>query len=272
MNRFKTFFQGFVIGAGMSVPGLSGGTLAILLGIYNKLIYSVANILSDIKNSLLFLSLFTIGGVLGFITAAKIVTLLLSTTAEVPLRYAFLGAAAAAMLPVLKKSNALPLKLSKLLLIVAGIVAACMISLIPPVSLGENTADSIALQLVSGFVLAVALVLPGISGSQMLVTLGLYEQVMISISELNILKLIPLAAGCAAGTLLTAKLLARMLDNTEATYLVIIGFMLFSMQELIPSSSNYTELLIGVLCAIIGFILTSLCLSKEIHKTESSIL
>lgn len=272
MNRFKTIFQGFVIGAGMSVPGLSGGTLAILLGIYNKLIYSVANILSDIKDTLSFLSLFAFGGALGFLASAKLVTLILSTAAEVPLRYAFLGAAAAAMVPILKKSNAIPLKLTKLLLMVAGIITAALITMIPQVSLGADTANSILIQLASGVILAVALVLPGISGSQMLMTLGLYEQVMMAISELDILKLLPLAVGCAAGTLLTAKLLARMLDNTEATYLVIIGFMFFSLKELIPSSSNYTELLIGVLCAIIGFTLTSLCLSKEIHKTESTML
>ena len=272
MNKYKTFFQGFAIGAGMSIPGLSGGTLAIMLGIYNKLIYSVANLLSDIKNTLFFLSVFACGGILGFFTAAKLVTLILSTSAEVPLRYAFFGAAAAAMIPVLKKANAMPIKLTKLLLIVAGIAAASLISLIPQISLDTNSTYGLLMQLLGGFILAAALILPGISGSQMLMTLGLYEQVMKSVSSLALLKLLPLTVGCAVGGLLIAKIMSKLLENTESAYLVIIGFMFFSMKDLIPRSSNYTELLIGIICAIIGFVVVSLCLSKEIHKSESTIL
>ena len=60
MNNFKTSIKGFIIGAGMSVPGISGGTLAILLGLYNKLLNSVADLLSDIKNNLFFLLSFSL--------------------------------------------------------------------------------------------------------------------------------------------------------------------------------------------------------------------
>ena len=272
MNTLKTFLQGFIIGAGMSIPGFSGGTLAILLGIYNKLLYSVDNLLSDMKNTVKFLTILGGGGLLGFFTAARLVTALLSTAAEVPLRYAFLGAAAAAMLPVLREAKAFPLKLTKLLLIVLGICAAALIGLIPAISLGETTADGILMQLLGGVILAAALVLPGISGSQMLVTLGLYEQVMSRISELDLIGLLPLGIGCVAGVLLTAKLLSRLLQKTGSAYLVILGFMLFALKDLIPQASTVSELVIGLICAAIGAAITTLCISKEIHKTETSIL
>lgn len=272
MNTIQTFFQGFIIGAGMSIPGFSGGTLAILLGIYNKLIYSVDNLLSDMKGTILFLGTFGCGGLIGFFTAAKLVTALLSTSAAVPLRYAFLGAAAAAMVPVLREAKAFPIRLSKLLLIVLGIGGAALIAMIPPISLGETTANGILMQLIGGVILAVALVLPGISGSQMLVTLGIYDQVMQKISALDIIGLVPLAVGCLAGVILTAKLLSGLLKKTDSAYLVILGFMLFSVKELIPRSSTSSELVIGLICTVPGALITLLCLSKEIHKTESSIL
>lgn len=272
MIKPVTFFQGFIIGAGMSIPGLSGGTLAIVLGIYDKLIYYTANILSDIKNKAVFFIFLGTGGVLGFFSAAKIITMLLSTAAEVPLRYAFFGAACAAIIPVLKRSDALPFDLSKLMLIVCGIIAAAAISMIPPITPGESGASGLLLQIAGGLIIAVALILPGISGSQMLMTLGLYDEVMHRVSELDILKLLPLAIGCIIGILLSAKLLANLIENTSSTYLVIIGFMFFSMKDLIPRSDSLSELLIGLLCACIGCAITSICISKETNKAKSTIL
>ncbi len=271
MSNFKTIFLGFIVGAGMSIPGFSGGTLAILLGIYYKLIFSVDNLLKDIKKSLPFLAFFALGGVIGFFTAARIISWLLSTAAAVPLRYAFLGAASAALIPVLKEAKALPLRLTKLLLILGGILCAWLITLLPSISLNEG-GSAIVMQLLGGILLAAALVLPGISGSQMLVTLGIYEQVLENISAGRLLPLMPLGIGCAAGVLLTAKIMTKLLERFNGTYLVILGFMLFSLTELIPRSSSVTELIIGLVCAVIGFVLTYLCISAEIHKTDTTIL
>lgn len=271
MSNFKTIFLGFIVGAGMSIPGFSGGTLAILLGIYYKLIYSVDNLLKDIKKNLPFIVFFAIGGVVGFFTAAKIISALLSSAAAVPLRYAFLGAASAALIPVLKEAKALPLRLTKLLLILGGILCAWLITLLPSISLNEG-GSAIVMQLLGGVLLAAALVLPGISGSQMLVTLGIYEQVLENFSAGRLLPLVPLGIGCAAGVLLTAKIMTKLLDRFNGTYLVILGFMLFSLTELIPRSSSVTELIIGLVCAVIGFVITYLCISAEIHKSDPTIL
>ncbi len=57
--------KGFVIGSSMSVPGVSGGTMAILLGIYDKLISSISNFLKDIKGNTIFLVKFCLGAGLG---------------------------------------------------------------------------------------------------------------------------------------------------------------------------------------------------------------
>ncbi len=272
MSISKTILIGFAVGAGMSIPGISGGTMAILFGVYYKLLYCVDNILKDIKRHGIFLAQFSIGTLLGFFTAAKIITLLLSGPAEVPLRYAFLGAAAAAIVPVMRSAKALPLKLGKLLLIVAGIITAWAITLLPKLSLSGGSAIGLVWQLFGGILLAAALVLPGISGSQMLVTLGLYEQVMNNVAQGEFLSLLPLATGCLAGILLTAKLLSRLLERFDGTYLVILGFMLFSLTELIPQHSTPTELIIGLLCAAIGYVIVSLLISAELDKTNSAIL
>ncbi len=272
MSIVKTIFLGFAVGAGMSIPGLSGGTLAILLGIYYKLIYSVDNLLKDIKNNIQFLLFFALGGAIGFFTAAQLISRILSTAAAVPLRYAFLGAAAAAAIPVMREAKALPLSLSKLLLIIGGMVCAWLVTLLPAISLSESDVNGIVMQLLGGVLLAAALVLPGISGSQMLLTLGLYEQVMNSISDGKLLSLLPLVFGCLIGLLLTAKLMVRLLEHFDGTYLVILGFMLFSLRDMIPHSSSSMELTLGIVCAVIGFVIVFLILSAELDKTNSEIL
>jgi len=60
-----TIVKGYIIGSSMSVPGVSGGTMAILLGIYDRLISSISNFLKDIKGNVLFLVKFCIGTGLG---------------------------------------------------------------------------------------------------------------------------------------------------------------------------------------------------------------
>ncbi len=268
MKNLGTVLIGFIVGAGMSIPGFSGGTLAILMGIYYKLLHSVDNLFKDIKGNLIFLAMFAAGGAAGFFTAARIISILLETPAAVPLRFAFLGAASAAIIPVLKDAKALPLKLHKLMLILAGIISAWLITMLPQISLSEGTVISIIVQLAGGVLLAAALVLPGISASQMLVTMGLYEQVILNVSEGNFLCLLPLAIGGAAGILLTAKLMTRLLERFNGTYLVVLGFMLFSMTELIPRTENPIQLITGIISTAAAFALTYLCISTEAKRTK----
>ncbi len=263
MSRFRTIFLGFVVGAGMSIPGFSGGTLAILLGVYRRLLSSVDNIIKDFKGSAPFLTMFAVGGAAGFFTAARLISRLLDSAAAVPLRFAFLGAAAAAVIPVLKEAKALPLRLPKLVLILIGVLSAWLITMIPQITLTEGHLTALLLQLVGGIILAAALVLPGISASQMLVTLGLYEQVLSSVSEGALLQLIPLGIGCVLGVLLTAKVMTNLMERFSGTYLVILGFVLFSVTELIPKTQSLMQILIGLVCSAIGFTLTYLCIGSE---------
>ena len=70
MKRFEMIWKGFIIGSSMSVPGVSGGTMAILLGIYQRLISSISHFFSDVKGNLLFLGKFCLGAVAGIGTLA----------------------------------------------------------------------------------------------------------------------------------------------------------------------------------------------------------
>lgn len=264
MGKLRTLLSGIVIGAGMSIPGFSGGTLAMMLGIYDKLLYSVSNIRADLRNNLRFLLLCAGGGCIGLLISALLLTRLLATPAELPLRFAFLGAAAGCVPPMLREAKALPLTTKKMLPILIGAAAAFLLSLLPDGMLATHSGiTGIALQLLGGVIVAAALVLPGISASQMLYVLGLYEPAMNCIASGELLQLLPLATGALLGTFATAKALSALLQRYDGTYLVVLGFMLFSLKEMLPPFSSEAEMFIGFICAAIGFTITTLCSKKN---------
>ena len=91
MKRFMIVLKGFIIGSSMTVPGVSGGTMAILLGIYDKLIGSISNFRKDPKGNLWFLAKFCIGSGLGICSLALLIDWLLERF-PMPVSFFFLGA------------------------------------------------------------------------------------------------------------------------------------------------------------------------------------
>ena len=85
--------------------------------------------------------------------------------------------------------------------------------------------------------------------------LGIYDDVMEKLGEFELLALVPLAAGAAVGVFLTAKVLERLLDlHPRGTYLVILGFMLGSLRELLPHGAGPVQTSAGMLCTVVGFV------------------
>lgn len=264
MNKPSVFLKGLLIGAGMTIPGISGGTLAMMLGIYNDLLNTVGNILNNFKRNIVFLTSFTLGGGAGLLLTASIITHILASPAGVPLRFAFLGAAIGCFPPIIRQSKLAPVTPAKLLTIAAGMVCAALISLIPEgVFQVIGGPFSFLMQMIGGIIVAVALVLPGISASQMLYMLGMYNNIMASIANGDFISLIPFSIGLIAGIFITAKVLSALLEKFKGTYLLVLGFMVFSLKDLIPQFSTTSELVIGCFCTIIGATLTYFISNKE---------
>lgn len=146
---------------------------------------------------------------------------------------------------------------------IIGIAAALSISLIPSglFEIGGEGFFSVLLgiliQLVGGLVIAVALVLPGISVSQMLLVLGIYEPLTEAVSSLDfmaLLSFIPLVIGTLAGIFLTTGILERAMGrHPMGTYLLIFGFILGSLPELFPGLPTGWEIPLCILTAAAGF-------------------
>ena len=265
-NR-KTLIKGLVIGSTMTLPGVSGGSMAMVLGIYDRLLKHVSEITKYPKESLTFLLWFAAGAGSGAFLFSRGISWLLTTRAEGILCFFFLGAVSGGIPMILKSASVSRIRGRELICILTGILTALLIALIPQGMFApgtENTPMHLLFQLAGGFIIAVALVLPGISASQMLYMLGIYESTLKAISSLDILALLPLAVGGIMGTYLTARILEQLIKkHREDTFLIILGFMLVSLRSLLPEHLIEENLLAGVGALVLGFVSLYFCQQSE---------
>lgn len=127
----KTFIKGLVIGATMTVPGVSGGSMAMVLGIYDRLLKHVSEITKYPKESLTFLLWFAAGAGSGAFLFSRGISWLLTTRAEGILCFFFLGAVAGGIPMILKSASVSRIRGREMICILTGILTALLIALIP---------------------------------------------------------------------------------------------------------------------------------------------
>ncbi len=256
MSRLRVILCGFITGSVMAVPGISGGSAAMVIGVYDDLLRAVSRCFSEPRRNIPLLLRFALGGILGLFLMAGAISRLLTTPAEVPVRFLFLGAVAGGIPAIFRKAGVCRMNASGLALILSGAAAVLLLASLPEglFTPGERGFADMALQFTGGVLLAAALVLPGISASHFLYMLGIYDAVMEKLSTLDLIPLLPLAAGTVLGIFLTARLIETLFQRHQAgTFLVILGFMLASLRELIPRGAEPWQILTGIPCILVGF-------------------
>ncbi len=246
-SRFMVAIKGFIIGSSMAVPGVSGGTMAIVLGIYDRLLNAINGIRKDFKTNAWFLVRFGIGAALGLVLFYELIGRLLEIF-PVPVSALFFGAVIGGIPTLLSKIKpekitagfvastilwgilgvAIVLGIAHILDILKwlGVIGADVVSLVE--TSGTITLPNILLWVVTGLVVSVALVLPGISTSHMLIILGITSIVSLPLPALAIIG-ISLLVGIFA---VTKPLEWAMNRFTKPTYSVIIGFVIGSLGDI----------------------------------------
>lgn len=232
---WNVFFKGLCVGGTMLVPGVSGGSMAMILGIYDRLVSAVSSFWKDKKSNLLFLLLFSVGGGVGMVLFANPLLSLIERF-PLPMLYFFIGAVAGGIPMMYRKSEVKKFSLRPVLYLLAGIAIVLLFTLIPADTFGGNGGGlNLWMAVLAGFVAAVALVLPGISVSYMLLLMGIYDPIMSAIGSFQIMALLPLGIGLILGILLTTKVLETAMKRyPQPTYLIIMGFIVGSLFEIFP--------------------------------------
>ncbi len=267
-NSIFTALKGILVGGTMLVPGVSGGSMAMILGVYDKLVSSVSSFTKDKRKNALFLALFSLGGILGMLLLARPILWLIEQY-TLPMMYFFLGAVAGGVPLILHQAEVKKISWKSLIYVAAGLLVVCLFAVLPTgdfQSSMEAGPVSFFLLMLSGFIAAVALVLPGISVSYLLLLMGLYDETMRAISELYLPFLIPLGIGLLLGIVLTTKLLEHaMAKYPQPTYLIILGFVLGSLAEVFPGIPALPQLPLCILMLAAGFTIIRLLSKKEME-------
>lgn len=250
----STLLKGVFVGGTMLVPGVSGGSMAMILGIYDRLISAISSFFRAPKRNLAFLAVFVLGAGAGMLLFAKPLEALIEHFPRV-MMYLFLGAVAGGVPMIYQKAQVGKAQFRQIGWMLAGLLAVVGIAMLPEGLFSVNDGwQAYVLLVAAGFVAAIALILPGISVSYLLLVLGLYDRIIAAIGNLDLLFLVPLAVGLMLGVVLTTRILeTAMQRQPQATYRIILGFILASMVQAFPGWPVGWEWPLCLALATVGF-------------------
>ncbi len=248
MNKVSTFLKGMAMGAADVVPGVSGGTIAFITGIYDTLLESIRRVnpslIGIIKKDGLkaafehvngtFLILLLSGILTSIFTLARFITWMLHTH-PIPLWSFFFGLIIISVKHMFNQIN--HWKVSRFVSVLAGAGFAYGITVLHPLHL-EPTSLNI---LFAGSIAICAMILPGISGSFILLMLGMYAPILTAAKSVDIITLATFACGCLIGLLSFSHLLSWVLRNHRDIALTFLtGLMIGTLGKIWPWKETLT--------------------------------
>lgn len=273
MNYLIIILCGFVIGLSNIIPGVSGGTIAVSLNIFDRIISSISNFRKDIKGNVKFLSAILIGAAVAIILFSKAINMLLGNY-YMATNFFFIGVILGSIPLVFDKATHDKFKISHLIpcLITLGImlVMAFFVPSAPQEIITTLTLFTFIKLFLLTIVSAMAMIIPGISGSFVMLLFGVYTTVTTAIDTFDILILIPIGLGAIVGIAIGSKTIDKLLKKfPQATYFAILGFMIGSVvvifQKIAQNNAyNLTgEFGVGILVFVVGLAMSYLFTNEK---------
>ncbi|WP_409252605.1 DUF368 domain-containing protein [Bacillus sp. SCS-153A] len=257
MWEWKNIYRGMIMGASDVIPGVSGGTIAVMLGIYDRLIAAINGIFSkEWKQHLRFLIPLGMGVVTSILLLAKLIEWLFEHY-PAPTQFLFMGLIIG-IIPYLAKKSEMKHTFKQnhyvLLLIGAVVVASMVFFKSEETAVIENiTAGTYIMLFFSGFIASAAMILPGISGSFILLIIGVYSTVISAISNFQLDVIFVVGIGVLLGIVVMSKLIKFFLERySSATYALIIGLVVGSIVVIYPGIPDSASLIVLSVVTFLG--------------------
>ena len=275
MNMFKNIIKGMMIGIANIMPGVSGGTLAVSMGIYDKLIHCITHILSEFKESMKFLLPIFAGAGIALVALTFVIEALFQYY-PIPTNLLFIGLIVGGLPPVVTKVKSHKLSFGHIL---AGLLFFALV--VGMAMMGDNGNRQVTLNLgivpmiklvLVGIIAAATMIIPGVSGSMVLLILGYYEPIIQQITAFctavitldmaailhGIAILLPFGIGVLIGILGIAKIIEIIFEKYPVyAYCAIIGLIAASPIAILVCSNfagfSVSVLLISIVTFAAGF-------------------
>ncbi|WP_053217431.1 DUF368 domain-containing protein [Virgibacillus senegalensis] len=253
--EWKNIYRGLLMGASDVVPGVSGGTIAVILGIYDRLIASVNGFFSkEWKRHLGFL--FPLGvGIIGAILLLANVIEWLFDHYPGPTQFFFLGLIIGVLPFLFHKADAKHnFKVKHVILLLVGAALIASIAFFPaeePDQITNLDIGTYVYLFFAGFIASSAMVLPGISGSLILLIIGAYTTIIHAIKDFQLDIIFVVGAGILIGIVVMSKIIHYFMARyPSATYALVIGLVIGSVAVIFPGWPKDLEF---VIISIIAF-------------------
>ena len=260
MQYLLAVLYGLVFGIANIIPGVSGGTMLVVFGCYDKVCGALSLNFKEIKKNIVFLIFFGIGAAAGIVGFSFVITWLFE---NFPIEtYMFFIGLIVGSIPLVIRNATVKQKFRPLCAIPFVLALALVVGLSMLEANGGETAAvtvtgiwSMALYLFAGFVSAVAMIIPGVSGSFVMVLLGTYASVIAAIKSLDFAILIPTAIGVIAGLVLGARLISFLIKRFRLmVFSAILGLVVGSLYAIYPTGAGLNaDTFIGIAVMILGF-------------------
>ena len=291
MQWFLDILRGAVIGVSNIIPGVSGGTMAVSMGIYDRVIYAVNNLRKQFRKSFRELLPIIIGVLIGLFAFAALIGSLLGTKSDeipltrLPTNFAFIGLILGGLPAIYKRVNMRDAKIPGLILFLLFLALVVVLPLLnpPEARTVDHSIGTILLMIPLGALASATMVIPGVSGSMILMLLGYYNSVINAMNDLrggdwsSLAILLPYAFGLLVGIVFIAKLMNYLLRKHAAlTFSAIFGLVIGSPVALLMQNRECFALatagnwIASIVCLAVGFAIAWFMstLDKKQTKTD----
>ena len=268
-EKLTLAIKGFLIGVANIIPGVSGGTLAITLGIYEKLIGAISHFFKNLKENIKFIIPIGIGAVLSILLLSRVISFCLDKYTLATILF-FIGLILGGIPLLNKKIKGHYKNVSNIIIFLLSFGFVVALSIFK----GENVVSFENMQVINyimlflvGVVAAATMIIPGVSGSFVLMLLGYYKPIVDTIGDLtkfnniwqDMMILVPFGIGVLVGIVAISKLLEFLFKKYEVkTYFGVMGFIMASIITIFTGAEGLVfsvpQLLIGLILLGIGFV------------------
>ena len=271
MEYLILFLKGMVVGVSNIIPGVSGGTIMITLGLYEKIIDIISHFFHNFKKNILFLLPLGIGMVVSILLLSKVISTCLDKY-PFPTTFFFVGLILGGLPLLWGKAKYSKGKLSNWFIF---LITFLIVLLFAFLNSGNNTVSLENINILSmislfivGVIASITMVVPGISGSFVMMLIGYYEPIVNLLKDLtnfrllkhNLLVLVPLGIGIIIGIIGISKLINYLLKKYPVkTYYGVLGFVMASLiaiiRPLLSTSPSFLELIVSIVLVLVGGII-----------------
>ncbi len=267
VEYLKYFLCGLIFGTANVIPGVSGGTMLVVFGIFDRLTDAISGVKRIFKN-FPFLLTFALGAGAGILVSAKVISQMF-VSFGVQTNMFFIGLILGGIPLIYRLGTAekkpKPLCILPFVIAMAFVIALSVLEKLNIFSLTAETVEGFdlvfSLKMVGSAALAaVTMIIPGISGSFVMMLLGVYETIIGALSSFNFYVIIPFAIGAVVGIVVGAKLISMLIaKNRLMVYSALMGLVIGSVYAILPdgfgfnlqTGYGFVFLLLGVIASVL---------------------